>query len=588
MKLRLPSMFVGAFLLLAGAYAAAFVFAVTTDAQSVRSRFDALRKGAYPGVAANYGDRLIALKREEGVDADALAPLKAEVADVALKARRYARAAKLVEEALATDWAKTLSEQDRATLEEQLGRTRIISRDMTRAAQTYAEFLDRAGDAAVDRDIAKADSIEAFYAGALATASPLFTEALKPAGAPELFAGDADLKLIAAQNLSALGAFYALDQEGRYAAAGLLASALALRKEILGADHQDTIQIALMLGPIYQQLGRLEDAERLYLDAFHAQEAAKGSNSPELSLYIKLLAGIYEAQGRATEAQALNEHMRGLFRDAFGSQRYAANRVRDRRLDIDRPVSQYFLLPATYAPADLVKAAAYSIPLSKDSGVEEMKVRLAADPDEDPREANLPVRLAQLISLCRAESGETVSLRSGYRSYPTQKDLYARIGHKGTVTPPGMSEHQLGLATDIDVGGRLMRPSDKTFQCFEENAFRFGFVLSYPPGNDYLPGADTYEPWHWRYVGIRTAQLYREIGPLNKPQEFLAALPCYQAQAVSGVIPPVGEPNPCLELKKQAKSAAKTKGDDTSGGGGDGPGRQSARKLNNGPTTSPR
>ena len=166
---------------------------------------------------------------------------------------------------------------------------------------------------------------------------------------------------------------------------------------------------------------------------------------------------------------------------------------------------------------------------------------------EDVREANQPARLAQLISLCRSESNERISLRSGYRSYNSQSGLYDRLGHKGTVTPPGMSEHQTGLAADIDVNGRFMRQNDRAYQCFEENGFRYGYILSYPPGNDYLPGEDSYEPWHWRYVGVQTAHLYRETGPYQRPQEFLANLPCYQQQAAKGQFTLAGEPDICLE-----------------------------------------
>jgi hypothetical protein len=377
--------------------------------------------------------------------------------------------------------------------------------------------------------------------------------------------------------MSALGAYYAMRADGVYAAAGLLSAAYNLRKELLGGDAQPTVQIALVLGPVFIQMGRLGDAEQLYLEAFHAQERVKGANSPDLSLYIKLLASIYERQGRATEAQALNEHMRRLFRDAFGEQRYAINRARDRRSDFDRPVSKHFVLPADYSPRDLVRAGDYSVPLTKGDDSEEMMLRLAPDEGADPREANLPVRLAQLISLCRAESGERITLRSGYRSYTTQRELYTRIGYKGTVTPPGMSEHQLGLATDIDVEGRFMRRSDAAYQCFEENAFRFGFILSYPEGNDYLPTNDSYEPWHWRYVGVPTAQLYREAGPINKPQEFLAALPCYRERAAAGGFPTVGERDVCLAESGIVAAAA------ISREGAQPPSEEarSARKLNN-------
>lgn len=573
MKLRPPPMLACAFIALASAYAVGFYSTVWTDPDAAESRFDALRAGGYPGLAVGYGERVLELRRDDGVaDAD-LSAFKADVAAAAYDSRRYRQSAALFEEALASDWSKNLSDIERAVVEDKLARSRLFERDVARAVSIYSEFLELSGDAASRVEEVEEDSLEAFYAGLIAASGALFTETLKPTGNPEYFTGARELKLAAANDMTKVGAFFAMRDDGLYAAAGLLSSALAIRNDILGADHPDAVQIALMLGPVYQRMGRLDDAEKLYLDAFHAQEKAKGANSPELSLYIKLLAGIYEQQGRATEAQALNEHMRALFRDAFGAQRYAANRVRDRRLDVDRPVSQQFPLNADYTPTDLVRAANYSIPLSKSADLEEMSVRLAADPDDDPREANLPARLAQLMSLCRAEAGERISLRSGYRGFQTQKDLYARNIAKGTVTPPGVSEHQLGLATDIDVDGRLMRHSDRTYQCFEENAFRFGFILSYPPGNNYLPGKDTYEPWHWRYVGIRTAQIYREAGPIDKPQEFLAALTCYEERALATA---AGE-DICLEDPKiVAANAAFAKSE-----AGDGAENAAARKLNN-------
>jgi zinc D-Ala-D-Ala carboxypeptidase len=558
MKLRPPPMFACAFLALAGVYGAVYGVTVWSDPEAAESRFDALRKGGYPGVAQAHGERVITLRKREGLSDEELAPFKAKVAATLFESRRYSRGAELYEEALASEWAKSLEVVDRTILEDRLARARLFSKDIARAASVYAEFLELAGDAASRAEISDDKSLQSFYARLVDEAGVLFTETLKPTGNPEYFSGARETKLAASKDLATLGAFFALKEDGLYAAAGLLSSAFAVRSDILGLGHPDTVQIALMLGPVYQRMGRLEDAEKLYLEAFHSQEKLKGANNPELSLYIKLLAGVYEQQGRATEAQALNEHMRGLFRDAFGAQRYSANRVRDRRLDIDRPVSQQFPLPADYSPVDLVPAARFSIPLSKNAELDEMKLRLAADPEDDPREENLPARLAQLISLCRAESGETISLRSGYRSYATQRDLYARIGSLGTVTPPGVSEHQLGLVADIDIAGRLMRQSDRAYQCFEENGFRFGFILSYPPGNNYLPGKDTYEPWHWRYVGIRTAQLYREAGPLNKPQEFLAALPCYQERAIANDLPAAGEPDICLEDATLLAASAKT------------------------------
>lgn len=574
MAFRSPIMLAGAFLVLAAAYLAYFNIAVRISDSAASARFEDLIKLGAPGRAAAHGERALAMRIRNGASAEETAALKATLGEAHIDNQDYKRGAGLLSAALTTDWARNLESRARIQLEDKLARSSIHADDLAAALSIYATFLDRAGDAASTAELNNSVMLEAFYAKQVADAAPLFAETLNHAGGVTGIAGVTEARLTAAEEMASLGAFFAMREDGQYAAAGLLSAAHQIRRAALGGDHQDTVRLTLILGPVYRDMGRLTDAERLYLEAFHAQESAKGANSPDLSLYIKLLSGVYEQQGRLTEAQALNEHMRNLFRDAFGAQRYAANQTRDRRKDVNRPVSQYFLLEAGYAPTDLVSAAQYSIPVSKAPSLDEMKLRLAADPGADPRESNMPARLAQLISLCRSESGERISLRSGYRSYASQNGLYERIGHKGTVTPPGMSEHQTGLAVDIDVNGRFMRQNDKSYQCFEENAFRFGFILSYPPGNDYLPGESSFEPWHWRYVGVSTAQLYREAGPHHKPQEFLAALPCYQEQAAAGVFPTVGQPDNCLNQITTAAVAAEEAAQP------DSEGSESARILN--------
>ncbi|MEM8988208.1 MAG: D-alanyl-D-alanine carboxypeptidase family protein [Pseudomonadota bacterium] len=524
-----------------------FNVAVRVDEHAAFRRFETLMDAEAPRRAAPHGERALAKRAADGASKEDLAPLKARVGAAMIDSRKFTRGADLLIEALASDWGAALPVRERAAFEDTLARAHIADKNFAQAVSIYASFLEAAGDEASLASPDNSMSLPAFYADRVADVGDVFADALNHAGNPDLFTGGREVRLASSSHMASLGAFYAMRSDSRYAAAGLLASAYKIRKAVLGGDHQDTVQLTLILGPVYRDMGRLEDAEALYREAFHAQERAKGSNSPDLSLYIKLLTGVYEQQGRLTEAQALNEHMRNLFRDAFGAQRYAANQTRDRRSDINRPVSQHFVLGAEDRPNDLVSAAEYSVPVSKAPNIDEMKIRLAADKGADPREANLPARLAQLISLCRSESNERVSLRSGYRSYDTQHALFQRNADRGTVTPPGMSEHQTGLGVDIDVNGRFMRQNDRAYQCFEENAYRFGFILSYPPGNDYLPGEDSYEPWHWRYVGVQTAQLYREAGPEGKPQEFLAALPCYQERAASGVFPTAGEADICLQ-----------------------------------------
>ncbi len=561
MGLRSPTYFSGAFLCLAIIFTTVFNFAIRTNPDAAQSRFETLVDAGALRRATSHGERAIALHLKHNASENDIAALKVKTATTQIAWKNYTRGAELMRQGLSTPWGEALDQTTRIEIENRLGQAYINAGRIEQAVSIYASFLELAGDAAVQSDVDGADEIARYYASMVVAADSAFAGALNHTKPYNITAGSLEQTLATANHMASLGGFYGARSDAEYAAAGLLSAAYEARKKVLGGDHQNTVQITLILGPLYTKMGRLDDAETLYLDAFHAQERVKGANSPDLSLYIKLLAGLYEKQNRFTEAQALYEHMRGLFRDAFGEQRYAINRVQDRRAYINRPVSQQFPLEMGYAPGDLVSTAEYSVPTSKAPSTDEMKLRLAPDADADPREANLPVRLAQLISLCRNESGERISLRSGYRSYNTQRILFDRNGARGTVTPPGVSEHQTGLAVDINVSNRFMRQSDRTSQCFEENAFRFGFILSYPPDNNYLPGADSYEPWHWRYVGVQTAQLYREAGPYNRPQEFLAALPCYQERAATGSFPTAGETDICLEEPKIITATASEEAD---------------------------
>ena len=523
------------------AYGAAFYAMTNLDADSAWSRFDALTETGSPGRAVGHGEAGLRLMAADGADEADLFARRRAVAAAQGRAGDAARAAALYRQVLGSPLAVKLPLEDRIVLRASLADAALRAGEVGMAARVMARFVDAAGDEAARVTPGDEGSREARYLAYADAAMPGFEDALPPVpDAADRIAGSEPERLEAAAAMTKLGGYYARADEGNYAAAGLLAAAYRTRSALLGAAHPDTVQTALLLGPIYERIDRVADAEGLYLAAFHAQERAKGANNPDLGLYIRLLSDVYKRQGRVTEAEALNVHMRGLFRDAFGARRYAANRERDRRADVNRPVSRQFPLAAAYAPGDLARAAAHGVPRSKAEDAEEMQVRLA-----EVDGVTMPERLTALFEAC-GQPGERLSLRSGYRSYRTQAFLFEHTDHDGKVTRPGTSEHQLGLAADVDVNGRLMRSTDRAYQCFEEQAFGYGFILSYPRGNDYLDGPDTYEPWHWRFVGPRTALLYREIGPLGKPQEFLAALPCYQERALAGLFLSAKTDDMCL------------------------------------------
>jgi D-alanyl-D-alanine carboxypeptidase len=119
--------------------------------------------------------------------------------------------------------------------------------------------------------------------------------------------------------------------------------------------------------------------------------------------------------------------------------------------------------------------------------------------------------LNSLINAARAD-GVDLSVLSGYRSFETQKAIrnkYTVIYGANTTNTfsadQGYSEHQLGSAFDFTTnkGGATLDGFDKTpaYPWLTENAYKYGFILSYPPNNKYY----IFEPWHWRFVGVALA-----------------------------------------------------------------------------------
>ncbi len=98
---------------------------------------------------------------------------------------------------------------------------------------------------------------------------------------------------------------------------------------------------------------------------------------------------------------------------------------------------------------------------------------------------------------------------SPYRSYARQNNLYqnyvARDGKQEADTysaRPGFSEHQTGLALDILSPTSTMDNfiTTKEYHWLLKNAYKYGFILRYPKGKEYITGY-MFESWHYRYVG---------------------------------------------------------------------------------------
>ena len=78
------------------------------------------------------------------------------------------------------------------------------------------------------------------------------------------------------------------------------------------------------------------------------------------------------------------------------------------------------------------------------------------------------------------------------------------------VAPPGASEHQTGLAVDINADG-IHSTGTQVYSWLSVHAWEYGFILRYPEGKTALTGTD-YEPWHYRYVGKDAAKAIHDQG----------------------------------------------------------------------------
>ncbi len=127
------------------------------------------------------------------------------------------------------------------------------------------------------------------------------------------------------------------------------------------------------------------------------------------------------------------------------------------------------------------------------------------------------------------EQGMDPIVCSGYRTKEKQEELfqqqiqeYIAQGHpqqeaeelaKKDVSVPESGEHRLGLAVDIYSGGYLQL--DLGFAdtpegiWLRDHASEYGFILRYQQGKEAQTGIN-YEPWHFRYVGVKAAEYMKE------------------------------------------------------------------------------
>lgn len=137
--------------------------------------------------------------------------------------------------------------------------------------------------------------------------------------------------------------------------------------------------------------------------------------------------------------------------------------------------------------------------------------------------------LQNMMDGCR-NAGHYCDINNTYRSYNTQKYMWdVRIERRmnegmtyeeawaytaRSVALPGHSEHQTGLAVDVDA-------SDAGQAWLAEHCWEYGFILRYPEGKRPVTGI-IFEPWHFRYVGTELSLEMQELGLCM--EEYMAML----------------------------------------------------------------
>ncbi len=129
-----------------------------------------------------------------------------------------------------------------------------------------------------------------------------------------------------------------------------------------------------------------------------------------------------------------------------------------------------------------------------------------------------------------AAEGITLKNVSGYRSYRQQVSTYATFSSRDGKevadrysARPGHSEHQTGLAMDIN-SVKNSFANTAAGKWLAANCTKYGFILRYPEGKEPQTGY-MYEPWHIRYLGVELAETVTNSGLCL--EEFLGITSVY-------------------------------------------------------------
>jgi zinc D-Ala-D-Ala carboxypeptidase len=154
-----------------------------------------------------------------------------------------------------------------------------------------------------------------------------------------------------------------------------------------------------------------------------------------------------------------------------------------------------YMVSRTYAPADLVPVSRAGI-----SGSGYVRSIAIAD--------------LRTMTAAAKSAGASLAVQSAYRSYASQVSTFnywvSVSGYAAALKAsarPGHSEHQLGTTIDFkSYGGSAPWnytnwATTRAGAWMSANAWKYGWVMSYPKATSPSQTCYQYEPWHFRYLG---------------------------------------------------------------------------------------
>ncbi|MGB9726743.1 MAG: M15 family metallopeptidase [Minisyncoccia bacterium] len=200
-----------------------------------------------------------------------------------------------------------------------------------------------------------------------------------------------------------------------------------------------------------------------------------------------------ELQQKVIQQEAL---IQSFYNDLEGLKQNVNNIIKLRNLDEEllKKYSKIYFLNENYVPKSL-------LPIDP---------QYVSNSEEQYIHGNVMPFLYSLLENAKKD-GIDLKVKWGYRSFWEQASIKSSSavsygsGANKFIADQGYSEHQLGTTVDFTTSefnrNASMFNKTKAYQWLLNNAYKYGFILSYPENNKYY----IFEPWHWRFIGIRLA-----------------------------------------------------------------------------------